>query len=403
MDPAALQYAQIMEPARTPGSDRQKRLEAAIGERVRHINSGNYRRNTEFILRDVFLDFLETSDKIDDPPTYVAEVTVEHCKHYAEYLRNRVYDPDDKLSGASASEDGMYYTVVRAFFNVCIDEEWRVKNPARPNRVKRVLPEDTDKPDRQFWSQEARAELLEYINQEVEAGIGEAGSLRRHPEAIILYRNRALVATLAFAGVRGGEILASTDDPLRNGLRWGDVDLDNDVMTVLGKSRDREPVGLPERVVEYLGRLKRIMQPEGDDWPVFPSSHAPSHSASVRDGLEAQGYDAEEREDILDPASLWEVSYEYGVAPPSLSTNGGRSLMQRLCADAGIDVDGEYLKPHGARRQLGDEIYEVNPAKAQDTLRHQNIGVTHDSYREKQAAETAKSIEDIVDGAGGGS
>lgn len=76
--------------------------------------------------------------------------------------------------------------------------------------------------------------------------------------------------------------------------------------------------------------------------------------------------------------------------------------MQRLCESAGVDVDDEYPKPHGGRRRLGHEIYQVNPAKSQETLRHQNIGTTHKPYRDEQARETAKTIEDIVDGAGGG-
>jgi integrase len=390
-----------MTPPESGGSRDRKRLEAAIDERVRLIDSGSYRRNTEFILREQFFDFLQTSPDIEEPPTYVDEVTVNHCRAYAEYLRETVHDQTEDLSAASASEKGPYYTTVRAFFSFCIDEEWTTSNPARPTRVRRVLPEDTTQPDRQFWTAEARNELLEHVDQQVQAGIGEPGSIRRKPEGVMLYRNRALVAALAFTGARGGEILSTPDDRLRNGLRWKNVDLDDGIITVLGKSRNWEPIGLSKRVYEYLERLKRVLQPTNEGWPVFPSNHSPKHSRIVRETLKKQGYSEQEREEILEGCTLWEVSYEHDIAPPALSVNGGRSLMQRLCESAGVDVDDEYLKPHGGRRRLGHEIYQVNPAKSQETLRHQNIGTTHESYRDEQARETAKSIEDIVEGAGG--
>ena len=31
---------------------------------------------------------------------------------------------------------------------------------------------------------------------------------------------------------------------------------------------------------------------------------------------------------------------------PSISTAGARNIMQRLCEEADLDIDSEYLKPH---------------------------------------------------------
>lgn len=171
---------------------------------------------------------------------------------------------------------------------------WRVAT--RPRTVQRVYsprvathsrlgsasvlrtPEDTTQPDRQFWTAEARNELLEHVDQQVQAGVGEPGSVRRKPEGIMLYRNRALVAVLAFTGARGGEILSTPDDRLRNGLKWKNVDLDDGIITVLGKSREWEPIGLSKRVYEYLERLERVLQPTNEEWPVFqPLSKALSY------------------------------------------------------------------------------------------------------------------------------
>ncbi|WP_458208615.1 hypothetical protein [Haladaptatus sp. NG-SE-30] len=50
------------------------------------------------------------------------------------------------------------------------------------------------------------------------------------------------------------------------------------------------------------------------------------------------------------------VIREYEVVLPAISTEGARSVMKRLCKEADLDVDGEYLKPHGVRRGLGDEL-----------------------------------------------
>ena len=84
---------------------------------------------------------------------------------------------------------------------------------------------------------------------------------------------------------------------------------------------------------------------------------------------------------------------------PTLSTNGTRNLMKRLCREADVDVDGDYLKPHGARRGRGHELHANGHAElAQSALRHTSIETTHKSYSDIQAAETAEQIDDLLDG-----
>jgi hypothetical protein len=61
-----------------------------------------------------------------------------------------------------------------------------------------------------------------------------------------------------------------------------------------------------------------------------------------------------------------------------------------------VDVDGEYLKPHGERRALGDVLYgEVSPASAQEVLRHRSVETMHASYRERRTVDLAEDIEDV--------
>jgi RNA-splicing ligase RtcB len=55
---------------------------------------------------------------------------------------------------------------------------------------------------------------------------------------------------------------------------------------------------------------------------------------------------------------------------------GGRNVMQRLCEDAGLDIDGEYLKLHSGRRGLGHQIYEESAELPQEALHHQSVETT---------------------------
>jgi integrase len=72
--------------------------------------------------------------------------------------------------------------------------------------------------------------------------------------------------------------------------------------------------------------------------------------------------------------------------------------MKRLCEQAEIDVEGGYLKPHGARRGLGDLLYRESAELAQSALRHESIRTTHDAYSHIDASETAEAVSDILSG-----
>lgn len=87
----------------------------------------------------------------------------------------------------------------------------------------------------------------------------------------------------------------------------------------------------------------------------------------------------------------------HGLVPPAVSTNAGRNVMERLSEAANLDVDGEYLKPHGGRRTLDDELYEKDPVTSQETLRHKSIETTHAAIRDKQAAKRCDDLDDMAD------
>jgi len=82
----------------------------------------------------------------------------------------------------------------------------------------------------------------------------------------------------------------------------------------------------------------------------------------------------------------------------ALTTNGGRSVLKRLCSEADLDVDGDYLKPHGARRSIGELMYrERGAAAAQRTLRHADPRTTSEMYAHIEAGVLADEVADVVD------
>jgi len=366
-----------------PGSTDETDLGAAIDARVASLDSGNYRANNRVVL-DTFTEFLEDHRGV----TELEGIEVIDCRRYAQHLRERVHDDEDDLSAASAHANGPYFTIVRAFLGWCVDDERIDANPARPNRVKEALPEHHGDHDRQFWSVEAREALLKFVEERAYATLEGADDDRERA-----FRDRAIVTMLALTGARGAELFADPRDDHRNGLRWEDVDLEQGIAVVFGKTRERQPIPLTDRVVDALKRHQSVLNPTGEDWPVFPTRHHASLANAAEEGLEAQGWDAEEIETTLDESTSMAVLRDHGIAPPALSKNGARSLMKRLCDAADLNIDGEYLKPHGGRRGLGSDLYAQDAELAQELLRHESIETTHESYREQNVAERRERLE----------
>jgi integrase len=70
--------------------------------------------------------------------------------------------------------------------------------------------------------------------------------------------------------------------------------------------------------------------------------------------------------------------------------------MQDLCAAADIDIDGDYLKLHGARRGLGSDLYEADAELAQEVLRHQSVETTQESYRDVDMAQRREDVGEAL-------
>jgi integrase len=359
---------------------RENALETVIDDFLESGNkSGNYRDSLERVLT-------QWRQRLEDRGVETVEkVGKRNMASYAQYLSRRVDAVKSREvdGGISAATAWTYYDYVSAFLSYCVRWEYLEENPAQKGIATDELPPRPMKKsgDQQFWSPEDRKSLVRYADRRAHEAVDEKGS-----DALEELRDRALVYVLAYSGVRGGEVLSDPRDDRRNGLRWKDVDLENNQLIVLGKNQQHEEVQLPPLAHSPIERLKQALEPASPEWPVFVSSHAPSLYSTLPDEADTSA------------SEPLELQRKHGVIPPSLSTNGGRSVLKRLCEDAEIDVEGDYLKPHGARRGVGEAIYrEHGAAAAQRVLRHADPRTTSQMYAHIEASELAEETAEVFE------
>ncbi len=201
-------------------------------------------------------------------------------------------------------------------------------------------------------------------------------------------------------GARGAELFADPKDEKRNGLHWSDVDFDERLIEVYGKSRGYEDAPFPASVHDVLERWRRLQGPPTDQWPVFPSRHYKSKYDVLLEGLGTERVEMalEDRGSTGKTEVLDRLHREQEVPPPSISKEGVRRLMKRLTEEANIDPDGDYdyLTLHGARRALGRDLYAGGMSeKAQEALRHKSIETTHEAYTDVKIKDISESIDNV--------
>jgi len=363
----------------TPGA---QPLEDAIQDFLQSgSKAGNYKSNLEYVLTGFRQQVAPTATTLGDVDKSV-------MADYASYLRRRVdaHQTAGVDGGIAASTAWAYYDNVSAFLDYCLKWDKIAENPAQKQVAKDELPErpSTVSGAQQFWSSDERRQLLDYVDQRASNAIDDRGT-----EAVVELRDKALVYVLAFTGVRGSEILKDSRDDRRVGLRWADVDIKNNQITILGKNQQREPAQLPGQTHHPLEQLKRVVGPASEEWPVFVSLHAPSMYSVLPDAFERP--DGDDR-------SLLGHCRTLGATPPALSTNGARSVLKRLCKDGDLAVDGDkdYLTLHGARRGVGEKLYrERGAAAAQRTLRHADPKTTSEMYSHIETSENAENVTEV--------
>jgi integrase len=304
-------------------------------------------------------------------------------RRYADRLAQRV-----DAGGISASSAQTYFNVISGFLGYCVRDGRLSRNPALADRAREPLPRDDEDHSQQFWTPDVRRRLVQHTNDRAYQAIETEGMDARDE-----VRDRALVHVLAFTGVRGAEVFRVSGDDRegRQGLTWSRLDRESWTFRVWGKSQEWEDVSVPKQAREALRRWRTVLDPPSESWPVFPTSHAPSKYAAVRDVL---GDDADA---ILDERDADDVLRQEAIAPPAITTEGARRVLERVADEAGVSIDGKPPLPHGARRGLGDELFRKDRGLAQDTLRHKSIQTTQEAYSHISASERGERVSDLLD------
>ena len=369
-----------------PSENIEGALKAFVRSKQKGTDSGNYQRNA----RSVINEWISWLADREEPVKSFDQLQVSQMRQYARHLKERV--DRGEIAGSTANT---YWNYIAAFLGWCVYEEILAENPARKRRAEQELPDTRPRSDRQqFWSRADREALLTHLNERAHTAVDEEGL-----NAIKELRDRALASLLAYSGVRGAEVLRDPNDERRSGLRWRDVDLDAGTLVVLGKSQADEKAPLPPQACDPLDRLHQALRPVSGDWPVFPTLHRPTLSRTIRIALANIGFDTEEIEEAINEHDWLALYRTYEVVPPALTTNGGRTVIRRVCEEAEITLDGkhDYLTPHGGRRGAGDVLYREDPVLAQTALRHRSIETTKDSYSYIEAGETASQAGNVFE------
>jgi len=132
---------------------------------------------------------------------------------------------------------------------------------------------------------------------------------------------------------------------------------------------------------------------------VFTTTHRPSLASHVTEGLADAGLDdvAIERDRSGAPDLI--VATEYGLdAPKPLTTDGARSIMERLWNhddlverrdELDLTLDGDYLELHGGRRGVGEVLVRQFGYAAAARYLDNSEEQVREAYQHIEAAERA--------------
>jgi len=150
------------------------------------------------------------------------------------------------------------------------------------------------------------------------------------------------------------------DDPRRCGVRWEDIDLEDGSMDVYRKKQQWDAASLPNPVISPLRSYRKLINPLTDRWRVFLTFDQRTLAGLAQEELADRGV----RPDTLDQRREEYtrdllLALDEDIRPPSIMTDGARSILQRLTEAVEIDIDHpkhDYLAPHGGRRRMGEVL-----------------------------------------------
>ena len=333
---------------------------------------GNYRRNTAREL-ERFAEWAAgergddwtgiTPEDVDRDPTF-EDLNERVFREYARHLAG------DR--GLKQNTVQTYYAYISAWCGWCVNEGSLEAHYAQRASATAPLPDDDGrKPgDQQAWTPEQRHALTRHVDEQAREAIEAYTTLpddvdpldkqRARYAALKAARDRALVVVLAYTAVRVGELLRDPDDPRRRGVRWEDIDLEDGSMDVYRKKQQWDAASLPHPVISPLRSYRKLLDPPTERWPVFPTLDQRTLAELVQEELADRGEQSEPIEGLRDEyARDLLLALDEEIRPPSITTDGARSMLQRLTEAAEIDIDHpkhDYLAPHGGRRGMGEVL-----------------------------------------------
>jgi integrase len=265
-----------------------------------------------------------------------------------------------------------YYAYISAWCGWCVNEGYLETHYAQRASATAPLPEDDGrKPgDQQAWTPEQRHDLTRHVDEQAREAIEAYTTLpddvdsldkqRARYAALKAARDRALVVVLAYTAVRVGELLRDSDDPRRRGVRWEDISLEDGSMDVYRKKQQWDAASLPDPVISPLRSYRKLIDPPTERWPVFPTLDQRTLTELVQEELADRGEQSEAIDERRgEYARDLLLTLDEDIRPPSITTDGARSILKRLTEAAEIDIDHpkhDYLAPHGGRRGMGEVL-----------------------------------------------
>ncbi|GCF15816.1 recombinase [Haloarcula mannanilytica] len=336
-------------------------------------DGGNYRRNAAREL-ERFAEWAAGEGGDDDwtgvvPDDVDREPTFEDLDErvFREYARHLAGD-----RGLKQNTVQTYYRYISAWCGWCVNEGYLEAHYAQRASAMAPLPEDDGrKPgDQQAWTSEQRHAITRHVDERARDAVEAYTTLpedtdpldkqRARYGALKAARDRALVFVLAYTAVRVGELLRDPNDPRRRGVRWEDLSLDDGSMDVYRKKQQWDAASLPDPVISPLRSYRQLMDPPTERWPVFPTFDQRTLAELVREELAERG---ERPEAIAERRAEYArdllLALDEDMRPPSITTDGARSILQQLSETAEIDIDHpkhDYLAPHGGRRGMGEVL-----------------------------------------------
>jgi integrase len=330
-------------------------------------DGGNYRRNAAREL-ERFSEWAAgnrgndgwtgvVSDDVNRRPTF-SDIDEYVFREYARYLAG---EQDLKQNTVHT-----YYHYISGWCGWCANEGYLEAHYARRASAVAPLPDEDGRKsgDQQAWTTEQRHGLTRHADERVHNtletyttlsdGIDSLDRQRVRYEALKAVRDRALVFVLAYTAVRVGELLRDPNDPRRRGVQWSELSLEDGGMDVYRKKQQWDVASLPDPVITPLRNYRTLLNPPTERWPVFPTFDQRTLAALVQGELDESETLDQLREGY---ARDFLLALDKDIRPSSITTDGARSILQRLSNEAGIEIEHpkhDYLAPHGGRRGMGE-------------------------------------------------